>query len=358
MFNLHNELMAFYEAHIRLGKKRSDELAKFRDNSLTRLENGLDKLGEKRGKNYAHPVEDRNQGGYAMKTLNQAANNNYDIDVALIFEKAALPASAKSARERVRDAFIETGGQFKEPPEARKNAVTIWYASGQHLDFAVYRYGEDAYGNEIIEHASGDGWTKRDPDAMKLWFDEQVTQRSPRQAFGATVADGQLRRIVRHVKYFSKSRANWRMPGGMILTSLVTECYQAHATRDDEALALTLSAINARLQIHEMVFSPVDGSNLTEAEKRQNEMSSFAAALKSLVASLNVLFDPACTRESARNAWRQLFNHEYWNAANDTAAKSLLGVASAAPLGGFAFPNHERAPSKPQGFGSKPPGFG
>lgn len=50
MFNLHDDLNKFYQEHVRLGKVRRNELATFRDNSLTRLESGLDKLGEKRGR--------------------------------------------------------------------------------------------------------------------------------------------------------------------------------------------------------------------------------------------------------------------------------------------------------------------
>lgn len=351
MHSLHSELMAFYEAHIRLGKTRSDELAAFRDNSLTRLNTGLDKLGEKNKRNYPYPDDYRNQGGYAMKTLNQARGNDYDIDVGLLFYAADLPTSPKSARERIRDAFKETGGQFKEPPEARKNAVTIWYASGQHLDFAVYRYVDDGYGNEIIEHASDDKWIARDPDSMKLWFEGQVSDRSPKSTDGATVNDGQLRRIVRHVKYFSKSRAAWRMPGGMILTTLVAECYVPNAAYDDEALVRTLYAIEHRLSLSQKVYSPIDGSDLTAAERRQSEMRSFAAEVSAAIKALLVLFNTDCTRAQARNAWRQVFNHEYWNAENDAVPKSLLSSASVAPVGGFVFPNHERAPSKPQGFG-------
>jgi hypothetical protein len=358
VFNLHSELMAFYEAHVRLGKVRSDELATFRDNSLTRLNTGLDKLGEKEKRTYAYPDDFKNQGGYAMKTLNQARGNDYDIDVGLLFYAEDLPSSPKGARERIRDAFKETGGQFKEDPQARKNAVTIWYSTGQHLDFAIYRYVDDGYGNEIIEHASGDAWIRRDPDSMKKWFDKRVTDRSPKAANGATVKDEQLRRIVRHVKYFARSRAGWRMPGGMILTALVDECYVANAHYDDEALARTLYAIQNRLAANVIVRSPIDGSNLTEAEKRQTEIANFAAELTTLVNGLGVLWREDCTRAQARNAWRQLFNHDYWNAPNDTTAKSLLGAASAAPTGGFSFPDHERAPSRPQGFGSKPPGFG
>lgn len=351
MFNLHDDLDKFYQDHVRLGKVRRNELATFRDNSLTRLESGLDKLGEKRGRVYAYYADTRNQGGYAMDTLNQAANNDYDIDVGLIFEAGDLPDGAKAARERIRDAFIESGGQFKDPPNARSNAVTVWYASGQHLDFAIYRRSLRLDGSWLIEHASGDVWTPRDPDRMTNWFDERVRSRSP-SGFGVTVASGQLRRIVRYLKYFARSRAQWRLPGGMILTTLTEECYQPHGHRDDVALRETLLAMARRLQAHRMVASPIDGSDLTAKDKRKREMDSLAAALFENVPKLDILFDPSCTRQQARNAWRQIFNHAFWEASNDPASRSMLRAATAAPASAaYVFPDHARAPTKPAGFG-------
>lgn len=352
MFDLDAELNRFYQDHVRLGKARADELARFRDARLTGLRTGLDKLGTKRNRTYAHYQEFRNQGGYAMKTLNQARDNEYDIDVGLIFRKKDLPESPKGARERVRDAFIETSGQFREPPEARKNAVTLWYAGGQHLDFAVYRRWQDTWGRTFVEHASGDEWRTRDPDQMTSWFAQQVEDASPKRSFGALVEDGQLRRIVRLVKFFARSRAAWRMPGGMILTTLVANCYRPNATRDDIALVDTLAALAVRLQFHTTVPSPVDASNLVEAPKRQAEILAFKRELATAVGAMRVLSRWDCTREQARNAWRQFFNHDFWTAANDSAVKSLLGLPTAAPAGGsLSFPDHKRAPTRPQEFG-------
>jgi hypothetical protein len=357
MFNLHKDLNTFFQDHVRLGKTRWDELARFRDASLTRLNTGLDKLGEKRNTTYAYPNEIRNQGGYAMRTLNQATGNEYDIDVALIFKKDDLPSSPKSARERIRDAFLETAGGFKEPPTARKNAVTVWYATGQHLDFAVYRRFTNEYGQEVIEHAGGDEWTARDPDKVTKWFDNKVKDSSPRQEWGATVEDGQLRKIVRFVKFFTKCRSNWKMPGGMMTTALVVECYCRDSNRDDIALLQTLEILRNRLLADTRVWSPVDGSNLAAADERRKEVENLRDRLGELLPKLRILNNPSCTREQARNAWRQFFNHSFWNAENDKSTASLLRTATVAPVAAIApvgaahsFPNVRREPSKPQGF--------
>src|SRR2546428_2926149 len=139
IFNVHADLNKFYENHVRLGEDRRKVLAGYRDACLARLTEGLKKLGEGRGVKYRTFDRYVNQGSYPMRTLNQHPNDEYDIDVAVIFKKDDLPATAVEARKRVTDALLEAGGNFRKDPEARTNAVTVWYADGAHVDLAVYR---------------------------------------------------------------------------------------------------------------------------------------------------------------------------------------------------------------------------
>jgi hypothetical protein len=81
-----------------------------------------------------------------MRILNQHPENAYDIDVGLIFDADDLPADAAAARQRICDAFREKPGNFSRAPKARTNAVTVWYADGPHVDFAIYRRREDLWG--------------------------------------------------------------------------------------------------------------------------------------------------------------------------------------------------------------------
>ena len=118
MFDMHKRLNEFYADHVRLGKERQT-LAEHRDTNLDRLKAGLQKL--------EHPssFDHRNQGSYAMHTINQRPEKDYDIDVAIIFSKDDLPSSALDARKRIEEAMQEGGGNFSQPPEAKTNAVGI-----------------------------------------------------------------------------------------------------------------------------------------------------------------------------------------------------------------------------------------
>ena len=105
-----------------------------------------------------------------MHTLNRS--DEYDIDVALIFRKVDLPADPLDARQLVRDALLKKCTNFAKEPEARTNAVTVWYQVGYHLDFAVFRtWTEQGWLGPVtkIEHASS-AWQPRQI-GLPQWLD-------------------------------------------------------------------------------------------------------------------------------------------------------------------------------------------
>lgn len=339
MFDATTELTAFYDKHVRLGTTLRNELGGYRDLNLRRITEGLKLLSDKDGVVYKTWVDYKNQGSYAMHTLNQCEHTDYDIDVGVIFEKDDLPANAAEARMRVRDALQEKmkGTNFNKDPDARKNAVTVWYSDGYHIDFAVYRRSTDWFGNTVIEHAGGDEWTARDPMAYTNWFTKQVDSNSPPTAIQTllgtkvTVPKGQLRRIVRFVKAFARSRSAWALPGGIIITTLVCEVYKQNATRDDVALVDTLKALLSRLNGSVQVENPVQpGVYFTASDRRRREVERLRDELEAKLPSLDVLYKADCTRKQAMGAWDAIFWHDFWSEAKKEASKSALGATGLA----------------------------
>lgn len=334
MFDTSKELNTFYDNHVRLGTTLRNELGGYRDLNLQRITDGLKLLGDQRGVVYKSYADYKNQGSYSMHTLNQCEHTDYDIDVAVIFEKDDLPANAADARMLVRDGLQEKmkGTNFSKDPEARKNAVTVWYSDGYHVDLAVYRRRTDWLGNTVIEHAGGDDWTARDPMAYTNWFTGQVDANSPPNAFqtlfgtSVTVSKGQLRRIVRFVKAFARSRSAWALPGGIIITTLVCEVYKQDANRDDVALVDTLKALLARLKSSVQVENPVQpGVYFTSSDRRRREVERLRDELEAKLPSLDVLYQADCTRKQAVGAWDAIFWHDFWSDAKKEAARSALG---------------------------------
>ncbi len=324
MFDLHKELTTFYHDHVRLKDERK-ELAERRDLNLDRLNDGLAKLGEDDGTTYGRPLRHNDQGGYAMHTLNKRRNNDYDLDCAIIFRKDDLPSSPHGSRKRIEAAFNKTGVKFSNPPLARTNAVTVWYAEGYHLDFAVYREYEDVYGNVIIEHAGAE-WKAADPVAMARWFNDRVNELSPSKGYGATVAEGQMRRVVRWMKAFTKSRDTWSLPGGMIISKLVEESYQSDLDRDDKALYWTMRAIRDRLAVHQEVQNPIFADQkLTSKVEYRRQVERLKARIDEALTELEVLFASDCTRKQALSAWNWVFQHDYWQNLIASEDKRKIG---------------------------------
>lgn len=323
MYDLSADILTFHDQHVKLETNAEKRLVEVRDTNLKRIRNGLGDLDKPVFKNW------RNQGGYAMGTVinDPAGESNHDIDVALIFDKDDLPAGALQARQRVRDALCKRGSGFLLDPEARTNAVTVWYADGYHLDFAIYRRSTNIFGVTTHEHAGAD-WVARDPAEVTTWFGDEVDALSPNASThdpAPTVRVNQLRRIVRLVKWFCRSRSSWSLPGGMIATTLVTECYRPDPDRDDIALYDTLVALDARLQIDCHVYHPAgDGRELTGKNEYLNQVKALRDRLSTHLPKLNVLFEDGCTRDKARFAWDWIFNHAFWS------GKEVLEEASLA----------------------------
>lgn len=307
---MHKELNEFYNDHVRLKDERK-KLAEHRDTNLTRLKGGLKDL------DFPYSFEANDQGSYAMKTINKHPDKKYDIDEAIIFEKDDLPSEPGDARKRIEDAMVEAGGNFSAPPKAKTNAVRISYKDGHHVDFAVYRKNVDVFGNSIIEHA-GPEWTTRDPVAITDWFIDSVQKKSPSKNNGASVDDDQLRRIVRWLKMFSKSRTTWKLPGGLIISALAVERYILSQYRDDTSLYETMVSIRDRLRFSKDIVNPVDSSlYLTARDTDKARVENFEEKLDFTIDKLRPLFSAKCTRLEALQAWNCVFDHSYWSALID-----------------------------------------
>ncbi len=313
MFNLNEQMSQFYAGCVQLGSDEKDKLAGYRDTNLERLRSGLAKLEEENGGTYPSYKYYRNQGSYAMRTLNQHPENDYDLDVALIFKQGDLPSLPSDARGRIEQGLKAGGGNFSKDPEARTNAVTVWYAEGYHIDLAIYRevvgFGEAV----AIEHAGGSDWTARDPMEITNWFDQKVKECSPAKEWGATTEPEQMRRIVQLLKVFARSRSSWSLPGGLIISVLVVECYRPDYHRDDVALYNTIVAIRNRLLLSAEVKNPVDAQlKLTDKPKYESQVKRLRERLDQAISKLAVLWTNDCTQAAAVKAWNWFFNHAYW----------------------------------------------
>ena len=311
MYDLNHKLYKFYHEKVRLTPDDRDKLREYKRLNIERLKSGIDTINEEDDKSIPYP-EIIEQGSIPMHTANQHSDNDYDIDIAVIFKKDDISSSPLDARKLIEKALKKKTGNFTREPEARTNAVTIWYAEGYHIDFAIHREFEDLWGTTKYEHA-GSEWSERDPRAIKDWFLNCVSNLSPSNGYGVNVESGQFRKIVRLIKRFTKSRDSWSLPGGLVISALAEECYRPDNNRDDISLVNTIKALNARLKFNKQVLNPVNSSlELTYKNKFKYEVNRLSKKLNQAEKKLDVLFKHDCSEKEANKAWKWFFNSDFW----------------------------------------------
>jgi len=331
IYNCSTEMMAFLNEKVRLSKIDKDNLRGYRDTNLTRLTNGLAKNGDPAYKKWI------SQGSYAMNTINQHPDNDYDLDIGMIFNKANLVGkqgadkSALEARKMVSKAMQDD--RFKKPPEVLKNCVRVYYDEGHHIDMPVYRTCEKD--GKIIQELASTDWKDSDPESITSWYNNAVIEQSPDTNNGR-----QMRRVTRLGKSFMNSRASWNMPSGFMFSVLVDELYVKILGRDDESLYQTLKAIRDRLRWNKNVHNPVNGDLISEGKEAQliklHDELDFH-----LTNTLYILEHNSCTEEQALKAWSKFFKDEFFKdkivkakIAEDSSLSNLamlgLGVVAGA----------------------------
>jgi hypothetical protein len=311
IFDCNDDLDAYHGDEVTLGRDDQAEMRRRRDAGRTRLRTGLTAKG------HPLPSEHHSQGSYAMRTMHQDSQCDYDIDDAAYFEKDDLKdatgayLSPRAARERVCEA-LQQDERLKYPAKVKTNCVRQNYPEGYHIDIPVYRIireknwkGEDVV---IYQHASGDEWVPSDARAVTRWYNGQVGELNAGESDGS-----QLRRLTKLTKKQARSRIAWKSntTSGICMTKLVVDHFVAVTGRDDQALFETWKTIHAKLSWTQRIAHPVEARNL--AEEGNAEVRYFRDRLGEALNTLKVIEDPKCTREQARRAWDTAFNTSFFS---------------------------------------------
>ena len=319
MIDCNKEITNFYNEKVRL-KDVWNTLGKYREANLTRLSNGLTKNSNPQ---YSNSI---NQGSYAMSTIIQHPDNDYDIDIGIIFTKDALKGTqggdktALDTRKMVCEAMQDD--KFKKQPAVLKNCVRVYYDEGHHVDMAIYRKYTNDNGVEIQELASTD-WEESNPEAITKWFNKAVVDKSPDENNGK-----QLRRIVRLLKKWARSRNSWNIPSGLILSILSEECYVSVLNRDDESFYKTIKAIKSRLFLNKIVNNPTNGKEITSSDKHKNKVQNLYDKLTEMFDSTKGVnlseLETTQDKKKALLIWKKFFNDDFFESQVENVAKSAI----------------------------------
>ncbi|MDO3564159.1 cyclic GMP-AMP synthase DncV-like nucleotidyltransferase [Ralstonia pseudosolanacearum] len=329
MFDCHKEMGAFHGDKVTLKQGQRDKMRERRNSGRIRLDNGLERDG--------HSVPNHHsQGSYAMHTMVQDDDNEYDIDDGAYFKENDLydadgdPLTPQQAKGRVRTALAQDG-RLKDEAEVHRNCVRQPYPEGYHIDIPVYRtiVGEDEDGGrtETYELASGDCWVVSDAREVTRWFKDQVSKSGDHGK--------QLRKVVRLTKFYARSRAEWKEKtcSGITITRLVCDEFASVQDRDDQSLRDTWEKIHARLRDALLVEHPVNDTQL--AKEGDKKVAFLRDKLGEALDTLAVL-DESPTRGEARKAWDDVFNTDYFskqsspsNGGENGGSKSRVVVTNA-----------------------------
>ncbi len=318
MFNCAEDILAHHDEKVTLPDAERNEMRAHRDSNRDRLRKGLNNADK------PTPLFFKSQGSYGMRTMIQHPLKDYDIDDGVYFAKQDLVGdrgaemSALQARQMVRNALDD--GSFATPPEVRKNCVRVYYAAGYHVDVPVYRRvtikNWDNTESYVYELASS-SWKRSDARDVTDWFDKENREQSPDTTNGR-----QLRRVVRQIKKFARSRDSWsgQILSGFGITKLVTECYSPNLLREDKSLHDTMEAIRNRLNWNLVVEHPVTPDSTITTGTDDPKAKFLRDKLSDALRNLEPLFNSDCTSEKARKCWDKVFATDFFSAREPTKA--------------------------------------
>lgn len=305
MYDCSSKFNKYYREKVVLSELEQNKLREKRKLNVKRLKKGIEKYNEDKTTSYKIS-EDRIQGSMAMHTVVQNDEDDYDIDVGIVFEKDNLEnLGPQATRNMVANALKKETWQFTEPPEVKTSCVRIKYSEGYHVDFAIYRrFKQYEYQDDYDYEHAGSEWSTRDLKALEEWFKDEIKLKGD-----------VLRKIIRLSKTFCRSRESWKyMPSGLVQTVICAECIDLNYERLDEIFYYTMKNIIQRLDENLEVLAPVDNHRpLITREVDYIRARNWKNRLENKLEELDKLFDSDCNESEALETWSEFFNCEYFN---------------------------------------------
>ncbi len=295
----------FYSDEVILGGDKISELIDKKNKNIERLQDGIKKYNEESNSNY-RLIENVTQGSVAMCTTIDPEYDDFDIDVGIIFNKDNISYSTDECKDLIISFLKPYNYLFNKNPQKKKNCIRINYEENYHVDLAIYRKNGDFY-----EHC-GERWTSRNPRSINKWFEEKNLEYNNR-----------LRIMTRLLKYFAKSRREWKLCGGLIITILVAEQLEKISINEslDVVLLNVIRGIINRLNTNIIINNPTNGDNIVTTGKSQNLVKGFRDKLKAFVTNLNVSYD-LNDENMIRKSWDLFFNTKYFTSQNEKKKKT------------------------------------
>ncbi|MCI5161062.1 MAG: nucleotidyltransferase [Candidatus Electrothrix sp. AX5] len=153
------------------------------------------------------------QGSYAIHTGIKPANDDYDIDVGVVFDCSREDIGALKLKNMVKNALDHPS----RDPKLKNPCITIQYSQNgentYHVDMPVYVKRDDEEGYDLAwgKSSSSEKWVQSDPKGLVDAINERYTDDEERSQF---------RRVVKYLKAWKGNKFSFNVPSiGLTLTA-------------------------------------------------------------------------------------------------------------------------------------------
>ncbi len=159
-------------------------------------------------------VLDKNpQGSWAHRTIIKPIDGNeFDADFMLVMREQ----SDWTPRDYINCVYatLRKHGTYTDKTKKKNRCVRVVYANDCHIDIVPFLELSD--GRQVIANHETNQWEETRPDAFTAWLKDQDT-----------IAQGNLRRVIRLTKYLRDHHMNFKRTKSVILTVLLGERVEA-----------------------------------------------------------------------------------------------------------------------------------
>lgn len=300
----------------------------FLDERVTRIFNALKKadLGTR-------VLGMKKQGSWAQRTIiNPKENEEFDADFMLELEEHE-DWSPSDYQAPVFDALVDycEAQHMNTPPETKNRCVRVTYANYMHVDVVPY-VDRVTYG-ECIVNTDTDEWEDTDPSGFTQWMREKDD-----------VTNGNMRRVLRILKYLRDHRDYYEDTKSIILTTIVGNVVSLDQARIHlgcyDNVPKTLYRVTQDLAdwVRDMperpeIADPSRANSFFTHRWPQSDYDNFRRDIQSVAGRIADAFNCSTSWSESTNKWREVFGDDFGPAdASGESKFPATGAASGATV--------------------------
>jgi hypothetical protein len=266
------------------------------------------------------------QGSWAHRTIiNPVGDNEFDADFMLYLEDDT-EWSAKDFLTNVKSALMRSPVYGKMTVNRKNRCVRVVYANSCHIDIvpAITRGGL-----EYVANYEDDNWELTDPEGFTAWMKEKDT-----------ITGGNLRRVIRLMKFLRDHRGSFTGTRSVILTTLLGEQVSAFRTFGDSGyyknvpntLLHIVRDLDEYLQANPtkpVIMDPSGSGTSFDHRWSQETYANFRDRIHTYAADMDAAYS-STDKDDSVSKWQALFGNGF-KAPTTSESSTPFGEPKSAP---------------------------